>query len=123
MAEINDILHFSASPRIPRRPVRVGQRLRRRDPGRAAKPPFRRGAISARSADTENHCRRQRFSNCSTTRTKGALLWLLQGQLLLQPVPQVQGQLFSLAERAALQREEQLPSQELEEKELTARSS
>ena len=47
----------------------------------------------------------------------------MRGQLLLRAVPQVQGQLFSLAKRAALQRDERLPSQELEEKELTSRSS
>ena len=46
-----------------------------------------------------------------------------EGQLLLQSVPQDQGQLFSLTERDAFQWEDQLPSQELEKKKLTPGSS
>ena len=43
--------------------------------------------------------------------------------MLLRAAPQEQGQLSSLAERAALQREEELPSQELEEEQLFSGSS
>ena len=53
-----------------------------------------------------------------------ALLRPKRGQLLLLATQQGKGQQSFLAEHvAALQREEQLPSQELEEKELTSSSS